>query len=99
MTRQMLGNGKWFDLDAALKWDEATSFDGRNHVSQATGSNFEHERLYRTRQGRYVLHWWSDWQGPLPRWTLISENEAFIWLINQGYHDEVPMKAIEDSEI
>ena len=52
MRRQALtdGTGRWFDLDAAKRFDEATIWDGRNRISLATGSQWDHEALYRTGQ-------------------------------------------------
>ena len=46
----------WFDRDAAKgRYDEDTRWDGSNHVSVATGSQWDHEMLYRTPQDRWVL--------------------------------------------
>lgn len=57
------GSGRWFDEDKAEAFDEERWFDGRNQISRATGDQFEHERLYRTASGQWVLNAWSDWQG------------------------------------
>jgi hypothetical protein len=52
------------DTDRAKKsWDEDTRWDGHNHISKATGSQWEHEKLYRSRKGRYYVEHTSQWQG------------------------------------
>ena len=83
MRRQILtdGSGRWFDLDTAERFDEATVWDGRNRISRATGSQWDHETLYHTKHG----HWWSQWQGTLDRLEEIDEAEAARWLIQNGY--------------
>jgi hypothetical protein len=78
MRRQALTDGSgWFDLDSAERFDEATIWDGRNRISLATGSQWDHEALYRTANGRWVKHWWSQWQGTVA--------EAAAWLVQNGY--------------
>jgi len=73
--------GRWFNPDAAQKWEEATRWDGSNHISLATGSQWNHEILYRTASGAWVLHWWSQWQGSAPSYRDISAKEAAAWLV------------------
>lgn len=87
MRRQVLtdGSGRWFDLDAATRYDEATIWDGRNRRSLATGSQWDHETLYRTESGRWIKHSWSQWQGTMDTWEEISEQEAVSWLLRNGY--------------
>jgi len=81
MTRQVLDDGGWFDADRAEQWEEATRWDGNNHISRATGSQWAHECLYRTRKGVWVLHAWSQWQGSTPRWHRVSAPDAIAWLL------------------
>jgi len=83
-TQKLVG---WFDIDAAEKFSEDTWFDGSNQISKATGSQWAHEALYRTKGGRWVLNRWSQWQGSRETWEFISETEAREWLLAQG-HDE-----------
>jgi len=80
MKRQPLSNGSWFDLDKATKYGEDSWWDGSNHVSKATGSKTEHEALYRTAKGKWVLNCWSQWQGTIETWEIIDEDEAARWL-------------------
>ena len=85
-TRELVG---WFDIDAAEKFSEDTYFDGSNQISKATGSQWNHETLYRTKGGRWVLNCWSQWQGSRETWEFISEAEAREWLIAQSEDEAV----------
>ena len=91
MKRRVLtdGSGSWFDLDTAEAFDEATRWDGNNHISLVTGSQWDHECLYRTASGRWVLNHWSQWQGSSESWTEVSNSEAATWLVTNGHepHD------------
>ena len=79
-------SGRWFDDDCTC-FDESTRWNGNNHISCATGSQWNHEALYYTRSGRWVLYAWSQWQGSLPTYCSIDESEAVAWLIQQEYFD------------
>lgn len=71
----------WFDRAKAEKFEEATRWNGNNHVSIATGSQWDHQALYRTAGGRWVLHGWSQWEGRPERYRFISADEAREWLL------------------
>lgn len=73
------GTGRWFDPQAAERFDEATYWDGRNHISKATGSQFDHEALFRTAGGRWVLHSWSQWQGSREVFVELTLRDAARW--------------------
>jgi hypothetical protein len=85
-TRELVG---WFDIDAAEKFREDTEWDGNNHISKATGSQWNHETLYRTKGGRWVLNKWSQWQGSHETWEFVSDVEAREWLIAQNEDEAV----------
>ena len=87
MNRQPLtdGTGAWFDRDRAKTWEEGSYHDGRNFISHATGSQWEHEQLYRIASGTWVLHSWSQWQGSGESWVAISDAEATRWLAQNGH--------------
>lgn len=85
MDRVTLGNGRWFDVDSARCWGEDTNFDGNNFISVNTGSQWDHECLYRTPKGVWILHDWSQWQGSGPgSYDIISESDAAAWLVRNG---------------
>lgn len=74
----------WFGAVVGM-YDERTQWDGRNHVSMATGDQWTHETLVRTRRGRYYLVHESQWQGSLPYATTITEERAARWLVRCDY--------------
>jgi len=78
----------WYDADKAMKFEEACYHDGSNWISLATSSQTEHERLYRTKSGKWVLKEWSQWQGRLETYKAISQEEAILWLLRNEHEEE-----------
>lgn len=94
------GSGRWFDAEQAERWDEHQWFDGRNLISSATGSQWEHETLYRTSSGRWVLHSTSARQGVPDRWVELAPSRAAAWLVrNKKEPPEELLKYVEALEI
>jgi len=86
MTKYKLENGKIFDDETAEKsWDEDTYWDGSNHCSKATGSQWKHEKLYLTAKDAYILVSWSNWQGTKEFTTVMSSEKAAHWLLANGH--------------
>jgi hypothetical protein len=74
------------DTDNAIKsWGEATRWEGRNHISKATASQWEHETLHKSRKGRYYVEHTSQWQGSTPRAEWLSPQEAARWLLQNDH--------------
>lgn len=93
MSRYQMSDGTVVDTTRAVKsWMERTNWDGHNHVSRATGSQWDHQQLYRTRRGRYYIESWSQWQGSTPGAEWISNEEACRWLLTvlELSDDELP---------
>jgi hypothetical protein len=67
--------------NATAHWEEDKRWDGNNFISVATGSQWDHETLYRSRKGRYWVEHYSQWQGSLPRAEWISKHAAARWLM------------------
>jgi hypothetical protein len=89
MRRQELtGKNGWIDLDTAQQFEELVWCDGRNCISTATGSPFDHESLWRSRAGNWILHAWSQFQEPADSWTKLAPSEAARWLIHNGHEHE-----------
>lgn len=82
--------------NATTHWTEATRWDGNNHISVATGSQWEHETLYRSRKGRYWVEHESQWQGSTPHAEWISNHEAVRWLLANGHELPEDLKALEE---
>lgn len=83
-TKELVG---WFDDEKAERFAEDRWWNGSNWISRATGSQWHHEALYRTAGGRWVLHFWSQYQGVPERYEFISDTKAREWLLKNG-HDE-----------
>lgn len=73
------GSGRWFDPTKARSWDEERVWNGQNHISKATGSQWDHERLYLTASGKWILNRWSQWLGKLDTFEEITREEAAAW--------------------
>lgn len=107
MKRQALDGGGWFDIDTATKIDEGSRWDGSNHISLSTGSQWDHEALYVTRRGRCVRNHWSQYQGSGESWQEIAPSEAAQWLVaNERDSEDLPeaaaaalVKEYESSEV
>jgi hypothetical protein len=79
----------WFDLDRVTETvEESTRWDGNNAVSVHV-DRFEHQVLYRTAQGRWVLHHWSQWQGHEATYTYVDDERARQWLIRNESDDVI----------
>jgi len=81
---------------AACRWDEATKFNGQNHISVATGYQWYHETLYRSRKGRYYLVHTSDWQGSSSSAEIVSDREAAQWLLHNEHPLPEDLQPLED---
>ena len=81
MSRVNLTDGSWFNPEIAERFAEDTRWNGTNRISIATGSQWDHEELYRTKTGRWILHAWSQWQGTVPTYEEISDSRARTWLL------------------
>lgn len=79
------GSGRWFDPDKATKWDEATWWNGNNHISKATGSQWGHEALYLTPGKVWILKHWSDYDGVPESYDEATPEEAAAWLVQNGH--------------
>ena len=91
MARYRMDGGTIVDTDKASdEWSEGTYWDGRNHISCATGDQWTHECLYRSRKGRYYVEHSSDWQGARAHCEWVSPHEAVRWLLANGYDEKMP---------
>jgi len=82
---------------AGRSWNEITQWNGKNHISQATGSQWEHETLYQSRRGRYYVIQTSQWQGVTDHAFWLDSRDALAWLLRNGYDtaDDIPAGLIE----
>lgn len=84
--RELIG---WFDDKKAECFEEAIWWDGSNHISKATGGQWDHEEIYRTVGGRWVLRFWSQMQGTPERYSFMTDQEAETWLLANEHDDAV----------
>jgi hypothetical protein len=81
--------------NATHSWEEDTRWNGNNRISVATGSQWEHQTLHRSRKGRYWLECWSQWQGTTPHAEWISNHEAVRWLLANDHTLPEELAALE----
>ena len=81
--------------NATAHWDEDTRWDGRNNISVATGTQWTHETLYRSRKGRYYVEHESQWQGSTPHAEWVSNHEATRWLLANRHDLPEDLAALE----
>jgi hypothetical protein len=66
---------------AKQSWQEQTRWNGNNHISVNTGSQWTHETLYKSAKDRYYIVFTSQWQGSSPSARFVEPEEAARWLI------------------
>ena len=100
MARYRMSDGMVVDTDnASARWNEDRYYDGRNFISRATGGQWDHEALYRSRRGRYYLESWSDWEGTHESAEWISKEEAARWLMLNNHDLPGDLKEVGDQVI
>ena len=82
------GSGLWFDPGKAVLFEEKTWWDGHNHISTPTGSQWDHEWLYLTKGERWILHSHSQRQCVRETYVILSHEEAADWLLQNGHDTE-----------
>jgi hypothetical protein len=76
-----------FDPLVGEYFAEGKYSDGANTVSTITRSQFEHEGIFRTPDGKWVLNCWSRREGSRETFQFITEDEAKNWLLRSEVHD------------
>ena len=66
---------------ATASHEEKTDWNGRNHISRNTGSQWEHETLYRSAKGRYYVVHTSQMEGTLPSAEWLEPARAAAWML------------------
>ena len=99
MTRYRMDDGTVIETDNATQsWEEASDHDGSDLISRATGSQWAHETIYRSRKGRYYVEHTSNYRERRPHVEWVSPEEAARWLLHQG-HDLPEGLARLESEV
>ena len=82
MATFTMDDGKIVKTENAVeKWKEDTFWDGRNHISKATGDQWVHETLYLSRKGNFYIVTSSQCQGSRDRAEWIDDEGAAKWII------------------
>jgi hypothetical protein len=84
---------------AAQQWDEATDWDGRNHISRATGDQWTHQTLYKSSKGRYYIVHSSQWQGSRDYAEEVSKRDAAAWLVHNDHELPEDLASLEDEVV
>ena len=71
--------------NARAHWGEETRWNGNNHISKATGSQWEHETLYLSAKGRWYVEHTSQWQGSTDTARFVDAREAAAWLLRNDH--------------
>jgi hypothetical protein len=78
----------WFDPKTATRYDSGTEWDGNNHISVITGSQWVDEYLYRTKGGRWVLnHDATRYHNGSDDYRFITDEQARDWLLRSRIND------------
>ncbi len=96
MARYRIENSVVDTDNATATYEEETYHDGHNYISQATGSQWDHETLYRSRRGRYYLVRSSQWQGSRNSAEWLSPQESARWLLSQDHDLPEDLAEYED---
>ena len=79
------GSGRWFNREKSEHFDEATWWNRFNEVSLATGNCREHERLYRTESGQWILFGWTQYESDHTTYNEIDDADAAAWLVRNSH--------------
>ena len=89
----------WFDTEQAVCYKEPTEWDSNNHIGVRSKDQYRMSNLYKTPNGTYVLESWSNWQGEMTKWEIITESEAEQWLIQCNMGNELSAEALSKLEL
>lgn len=85
------------DTDKSTKqYEESTDWNGNNWISRATGSQWHHQTLYRSRKGRYYIINSSNYEGSSDTAEWLSPQEATRWLLLMGHDLPSDLMEFED---
>lgn len=69
----------------AARYEEGTTWDGQNNISTATGSQWNHEEVVRTKRGKYYVVSSSQRQGSQTKARAMDLSEVARWLVRAEY--------------
>ena len=90
MTKYPIGNGTVIDTDeASASWEERVDLMG-------TGPEYNHQKLYKTRTGKYYIENFSDRKHQPSRVEWVSAKVAAGWLLKNGHELPEELWSIEE---
>ena len=97
MSRFKIDDERIFDTDKAkAEWEEAKDWNGNNHISRATGSQWEHETLYQSSKDHFYIVHTSQRQGTLESCQYVDNKAAAAWLLANEHELPEILAALED---
>ncbi len=94
--RYRMNDGTIVDTDKASRtWEEDTRWNGSNHISVNTGSQWEHETLHRSAKGRYWKEYKSAYHQGQGTAQFLEPPQATAWLIANNHPLPDDLKAHE----
>jgi hypothetical protein len=82
---------------AVQQWQEATDWNGSNHISRATGTQWDHQCLFLSSKGRFWLLATSQWQGSTASGRYVDNAEAAAWLLENDHALPPMLESLEDA--
>jgi hypothetical protein len=82
--------------NSTMRYEEDTYHDGHNSISRATGTQWNHQTLYRSKKGRYYIESTSQWQGSHDSAEWVSNEEATRWLLENDHELPEELKELEE---
>ena len=79
-------------------WEEETDWNGNNHISRSTGSQWDHETLYRSAKREYYIVSESQMQGVMTTARWITNEEAAKWIELMDRTMPAELQVLEASE-
>lgn len=82
------GTGRWFKEESAIQFRESSTWNGSNNISDATGSQWDHEFVYFTKSGLWVKWSCSQYDSVPSTYEEIDEADAIVWLSRMSCQDD-----------
>lgn len=82
MAKYRMNDDRIVDTDKAQQqWTEATYWNGSNSISKNTDSEWEHQTLFKSKNGNYYLENSSAYEGRKSTAEWVSMTQAAAWLV------------------
>lgn len=79
----------YFDLDKATRIEDGTYWDGNNNRGNNSRDQWRTQNLLRTAGGRWVIAYYTSWQGEQDRYEFVDDDRAKKWLEVAEQYDQI----------